>query len=119
MYNQKSIEFDSLETGCEQIKFEYIGVSGRDMARFFKIDGRVARAAVAKGEYLDFLLTSKEVSFIKTVYVFDSNTLELIISFDSINKAMKYARVHFYTLKILIDNGNPYEGKIYSYSDKL
>ena len=28
MYNQKPIEFDSLETGCEQIKFKYIGVSG-------------------------------------------------------------------------------------------
>ena len=32
---------------------------------------------------------------------------------------MKYARVNFYTLKNLIDNGNSYEGKIYSYSDKL
>ena len=44
---------------------------------------------------------------------------ELIINFDSVNKAMKYAKVHFYTLKNLIDSGTPYEGKIYSYSDKL
>lgn len=37
--------------------------------------------------------------------MFDSNTLELIINFYSVNKAMKYARVNFYTLKNLIDNG--------------
>jgi hypothetical protein len=89
------------------------------MARFFKIGGKVARAALAKGEYEDFLLTSKEVSYRKTVYVFDSNTLKFISIFDSITKAMKYAKVNFYTLKTLIDNGNPYEGKIYSYSDKI
>lgn len=100
-----------------EIVFEF--KSGREMARFFKIDGKVARAAIAKGEYQDFLLISREVSYRKTVYVFDSNTLELIINFDSVNKAMKYARVSFYTLKNLIDSGNPYEGKIYSYSDKL
>lgn len=100
-----------------EIVFEF--KSGREMARLFKIDGKVARAALAKGEYQDFLLISKEVSNRKTVYVFDSNTLELIINFDSVNKAMKYAKVHFYTLKNLIDSGTPYEGKIYSYSDKL
>ncbi|KAF2135093.1 uncharacterized protein K452DRAFT_314232 [Aplosporella prunicola CBS 121167] len=40
--NQKSIEFDSLESGCEQIKFEYIGVAGvykltnkNDFSRFY------------------------------------------------------------------------------------
>jgi hypothetical protein len=32
------------------------------MARFFKIDGKVARAAVAKGEYQDFLIGFYEPS---------------------------------------------------------
>lgn len=100
-----------------EIVFEF--KSGREMARFFQIDGKVARAAIAKGEYQDFLLLSKEVSHRKTIYVFDSNTQELIIKLDSVNKAMRYAKVNFYTLKNLIDGGNPYEGKIYSYSDKL
>lgn len=93
--------------------------SAREMARFFKIDGKLARAAIVKGEYLDFLLISKEVSHRKTIYVFDSNTHELIIKLDSVTKAMKYAKVNFYTLKNLIDSGNPYIGKIYSYKDKL
>jgi hypothetical protein len=100
-----------------EIVFEF--KSGREMARFFQIDGKVAIAAIAKGEYQDFLLLSKEVSHRKTIYVFDSNTQELIIKLDSVNKAMRYAKVNFYTLKNLIDGGNPYEGKIYSYSDKL
>lgn len=48
------------------------------MARYFRIDGKVARAAIAKGEYQDFLLVSKEVSNRKTIYVFDSNSHELL-----------------------------------------
>jgi hypothetical protein len=64
------------------------------------------------------------------------DTHELIIKLDSVTKAMKYAKVNFYTpcgrglesplratggggLKNLIDSGNPYIGKIYSYKDKL
>lgn len=93
--------------------------SGREMARFFQIEGRVARAAIAKGEYQEFLLISKGVSYRKTINVSDSNTHELIIEFDSMTKAMKYAKVNFYTLKNLIDNGNSYKGKIYSYKDKI
>jgi hypothetical protein len=89
------------------------------MARFFKIDRKIARAAIAKGEYQDFLLISKEVSYRKAIYVFDSNTHELIKKLDSVTKAMKYAKVNFYTLKNLIDNGNPHLSKIYSYKDKL
>lgn len=50
--------------------------------------------------------------------MFDSNTHQLIKKLDSVTKAMKY-KVNFYTLKILIDSGNPYIGKIYSYKDKL
>ena len=30
--------------------------SGREMARYFQIDGKVARAAIAQGEYQDFFL---------------------------------------------------------------
>ena len=93
--------------------------SGREMAKYFQIDGKVARAAIAIGEYQDFLLISKEVSNRKTIYVFDSNSHELIVELKSITKAMKYAKVNYYTLKSLIDNGNSYDGKIYSYKDKL
>jgi len=93
--------------------------SGREMARHFQIDGKIARAAIAIGEYQDFLLISKEVSNRKTIYVFDSNSHELIVELKSITKAMKYAKVNYYTLKSLIDKGNSYDGKIYSYKDKL
>ena len=93
--------------------------SGREMANYFKIDGKVARAAIAKGEYKDFLLIFKEVSNRKTIYVFDSNSYELLDELKSITKALKYAKVNYYTLKSLIENGNSYDGKIYSYKDKL
>ena len=36
--------------------------SGREMAKYFNIDGKVARAAIAKGEFEDFLLIVKEIS---------------------------------------------------------
>lgn len=93
--------------------------SGREMANYFKIDGKVARAAIAQGEYQDFLLISREVSNRKTIYVFDNNSHELIAELKSVTKALKYAKVNYYTLKSLIDNGNSYNGKIYSYKDKL
>lgn len=89
------------------------------MAKYYHIDGKVARAAIAKGEYQDFLLTFREVSYRKTIYVFDSNSHELIDELKSITKALKYVKVNYYTLKSLIDKGNSYEGKIYSYKDKL
>lgn len=93
--------------------------SGREMARYFKIEGKVARAAIAKGEYQDFLLISKDVSNRKPIYVFDSETRELLIEFNGVSKAMKYAKINFYTLKSLIENGNSLNGKIYSYKNKL
>ena len=93
--------------------------SAREMSKYFKIDGKVARAAIAKGEYKDFLLLFREVPYRKTIYVFDSNSYELLDELKSITKALKYAKVSFYTLKSLIENGNSYEGKIYSYKDKL
>lgn len=58
-----------------EIVFEF--KFGREMARFFQIDGKVAIAAIAEGEYQDFLLLSKEVSNLKLIYVFNSNTQEL------------------------------------------
>nr|QID42325.1 GIY-YIG endonuclease [Fusarium culmorum] len=93
--------------------------SGREMARYFQIDGKVARLAIAKGEYLDFLLVSKDVSFRQTIYVFDSDTKEILAKFLGVSKALKYAKVNFYTLKSLIEKGNSYNGKIYSYKDKI
>jgi hypothetical protein len=93
--------------------------SGREMAKYFNIDGKVARAAITKGEFQDFLLIVKEISFRKLIYVFDSDTLELIDKINGVAKAMKYAKVNFYTLKICIENRNSLNGKIYSYKDKL
>ena len=93
--------------------------SGREMARFFKIDGKVARTAIAQGEFRDFLLLTKEISFRKSIYVFDSNTHKLVNKFSSYTKALEYAKVGFYNLKSLIETGNSHEGKIYSYKDKL
>ena len=70
------------------------------MAIFYQIDGKVARAAIAEGEYQDFLLLSKEVSNLKLIYVFNSNTQELQgRPDDSVNKAIKHAKVNFYTKK--------------------
>jgi len=65
------------------------------MARFWKIDGKVARAAIAYSEYQDFLLIAKGVSYRKAIYVFDSNTHQLIKKLDSVTKAMKY-KVNFF-----------------------
>lgn len=89
------------------------------MAKYFNIDGKVARAAITKGEFQDFLLVVKEISNRKLIYVFDSDTLELIDKIDGISKAMNYAKVNFYIFKNLIENRNSYNGKIYSYKDKL
>ena len=86
------------------------------MAKYFQMDGKVARAAIAKGEFQDFLLTVKEVSNRKTIYVFDSNTHELIDTINSFSRALKYAKINFYTLK---NSGSSYQGKIYSYKAKL
>nr|YP_009254049.1 hypothetical protein [Hypomyces aurantius]ANC62734.1 hypothetical protein [Hypomyces aurantius] len=93
--------------------------SGREMARHFQIDGKVVRAAISKGEFQDFLLISRDVSNRKTIYVFDSNTNELLVKFNGVSKVLKYAKFNFYTLKSLIENGNSMNGKIYSYKDKL
>ncbi len=96
--------------------------SGRDMAKYFQIDGKVARAAIAKGEFQDFLLISRGVSNRKAIYVFDSNTCELIEKLNSMSEALKYAKVNFYTLKSLSasqESGNSHKGQIYSYKDKL
>ena len=93
--------------------------SAREMAKYFKVDTKVVRAALTKGEFQDFSLIVKEISNRKTVYVFDSDTLELIVELTGVSKAMKYAKVNFYTLKVLIENRKSYNGKIYSYKDKL
>lgn len=93
--------------------------SGREMARYFKIDGKVARAAIAKGEFQNFSLITKAVSYRKEVFVFDSETLEFICKLDSITEAQKYAKLGFYTLKKLIDKKESYAGKIYSYNKQI
>jgi len=66
-----------------------------------------------------YWLISKYVSFRKKIYVFDSKTKEILAKFIGVSKALKYAKVNFYTLKSLIEKGNSYYGKIYSYNDKI
>lgn len=62
---------------------------------------------------------AKEISFRKTIYVFDSSTHKLLDKINCVSKALKYAKINYYTLKSLIENGKPFNGKIYSYKDKL
>jgi hypothetical protein len=86
------------------------------MAKHFKIDTKIARTAIAKGVYLDYNLVTKLVSFRKEVFVFDSETYNLITELKSITAAMKYAKVNFYTMKNLLETKNSHNKKIYSYS---
>jgi len=76
--------------------------SEREMARYFNIDGKVARAALAAGKFGSFSLVTKAVLYRKEVYVYDSETLELICKLGNFTEAIKYAKVNFYTLKKLI-----------------
>jgi len=61
---------------------------------------------------MDFWLVVKEVSNRKIIYVFDSNTHELIDVFNGVSRALKYAKVNFYNLNSWIESGTPYQGKI-------
>lgn len=97
----------------------YVFKSAREMSRYFKIDAKIVRAAVQKGEYLDFTLVLKLVSFRKTIFVFDCNTDELIETFTNSKKALNYAKVHYYKLVHLINTGECYNGKKYSYVNKV
>jgi hypothetical protein len=90
--------------------------SAREMAKFFTIDGKKARSAISKGVYLDYTLITKEVSFRKEVFVFNSETFNLITELKSITAAIDYAKVNFYTMKSLLETNKPHNGKIYSYS---
>ena len=90
---------------------------GREMAKYSQINSNVARAAIARGDYINFLLVVKEVSNRKIIYVFDSNIYELINVFNGV--ALKYAKVKFYTLNSLIKSRTSYQDKIYNYKDKL
>ena len=92
--------------------------SEREMARHFNVDAKLVRTAIDKGEYLHYTLVSKLEPFRKEIFVFDSNTLELITKLKSITIAMSYAKVSFYTLKILLETKKSHNGKIYSFSDK-
>jgi hypothetical protein len=86
------------------------------MARHFNVDPKLVR--IAKGEYLHYTHVTKLEPFRKEIFVFNSNTLELITKLKSITIAMSYAKVSFYTLKFLLETKKPHNGKIYSFSDK-
>ena len=88
------------------------------MARYFQIYAKVARAAIA---LLSFAAgqVNTWTFYLQSRMFLASNTQELIEKLDSLSIALKYAKVKFYTLKSLIESGNSYQGKIYSYKDKL
>jgi hypothetical protein len=86
------------------------------MARYFKIDGKVARKAILEGRYQNYIIVVKGVSYRQQILVFDSKTSKLITQLRSITAAMKYAKVNFYTMKTLIETANPHNGKIFKYS---
>lgn len=73
------------------------------MAKNFNIDGKKARSAISKGIYLDYTLITKEVSFRKEVFVFNSETFNLITELKSITAAIDYAKVNFYTMKSVLE----------------
>jgi hypothetical protein len=93
--------------------------SAREMARHFEIDGKVARAAIAKGAYQNFILVVKAVSYRQEILVFNSETLELITELKSVTAAMRYAKVNFYTMKDLLETNKPLNGKIYRYNKTI
>jgi len=84
------------------------------MARYFKIDGKKARSAISNGVYLYFTIITKPVSFRKKVFVFDSETFNLITELKSITAAIDYAKVNCYTMKHLLDSNKPHNGIIFS-----
>lgn len=90
--------------------------SEREMARHFNVNPKIIR--IAKGKYLHYTLVTKLELFRKEIFVFNSNTLELITKLKSLTIAMSYAKVSFYTLKFLLETKKPHNGKIYSFSDK-
>lgn len=89
------------------------------MARHFKMDGKKVRIFISNGVYLDFSLITKPVSFRTKVFVFDSKTSSLITELKSITAAINYAKVNFYTMKMLLESNKPHNGKIFSYSKDL
>lgn len=78
----------------------------------WNIEGKVARAAIAKGECEDFFFYLYQKKYLcsarKIVYVFNSNSHELFEKFNGISKALKYAKVNYYTLKVLIEHSTSY-----------
>jgi hypothetical protein len=44
--------------------------SSREMARFFNIDGKIARADIAKGEYQDFILITKKKYLLEKQFMY-------------------------------------------------
>lgn len=93
--------------------------SGRDMAKYFKIDGKKARAAIKLGTYQDFTIVSKDIPYRKEIYVLDKDTLTLITKFNNQTDAQKYAKINFYKLKTLLESNEPYNGQIFSYNYPL
>jgi len=87
------------------------------MSRHLKLDAKIARTAIANNSYQNFTIVTKHILFRKEIFVFDSESLNLIATLKSITDAMKYARVNFYTLKDLLETNKPHDGKIYSYNN--
>ena len=83
------------------------------MAKYFKIDGKTARAAITKGEFIDFYLVVNVVSFRKAIYVFDSNTKVLIKKFNSINKLSKEIGISRETISIYLNTYVPFKGNLF------
>ena len=101
----------------EENELAYVFKSGREMARHLKIDGKVARAAILEGTYQNFTLIAKAISNRQEVLVLSSETFELVTELKSITVAMKYAKVNFYTMKILLETNKPHFGKIFKYKN--
>lgn len=90
--------------------------SQREMARYFQVDAKIIRSSIVNGAYQNFSVSTKDESYRKIVYVYDSETLNLIYEFKNFTATMKYAKLSFYTLKNLIETKTSHNGVFYSYS---
>lgn len=93
--------------------------SGRHFCMHFGLHGKLGRTIIQSGLFGEFTLVVVLVSNRLPVYLFDAVTLQLITTLPSFASAMKHAKVGFSTLKLLIANGSPHKGYIYSYSNNL
>ncbi len=91
--------------------------SGREMARYFGIVGKVASTAIS-GIYQNFTLVAKSVSYRQEILVFDRD-FRINNKIEKYNCRNEVCKGKLYTLKTLLETNKPHQplaGKIFKYS---